>query len=378
MSLAPSNASPHLAMARPSPVEDLLAAIKKGTVTPSVAHPAPYEQQPLQPQPQPQPQPAPTAQAQTTPSSLSEYTAPGALGVESPTGSSRRGSHQLMAALGCERAYALRYVSRLVEGPGEEPSYRMVGTLVHLLLAYHYANKLQNPPKWFLEKTAEDALNETGAGYPDEIRTAVDVFATWRRHFTVDPWHPLFVEEEFYATIGDLDPTHSDPETDHEVISFRLDLVAAMNELAVIVDHKCSGGSYGKRLQRWKEDSEYGRSLQVLLYQRAMALILPTLIGARPEGFFIQRIKRSAPYDFDRHRVLIDPIAYEDSMLTVRAAVKREREIRAKLASGQKLTPSIGLCDGRYGPCTYASLCYPRSKDHQQKVVSTRFQVLAS
>jgi hypothetical protein len=295
----------------------------------------------------------------------------------SPSGASRHGSHQMASAITCERLYALRYIHGIVESPTTEPPWRLTGTLVHLVLSYHYALQLPNPPAWATERTLDEALAAEGRGRFENIRTAREVYEYYKQHCAAgDTWRPFLVEHELSATIGELDPDgkSANPAVDSTVVTAKCDLIAELNGELWIVDHKCSSGGWGAarsgRLERWKDDGEYLMSWQAMLYLHIVRLRL----APRPvRGFVIQRIKRTAPYDVDRNPLRIPRRAYQQVPRSARQMVEREFVIRENLAKGIAPLANYAACMGRYGPCSYRNLCAADSESEAAAVMASDY-----
>lgn len=291
--------------------------------------------------------------------------------VALPSGASRFGSHQMGAILsGCERKYALRYVAKAV--PNFEPPFRLVGSLVHMCLAYHYGSMLEPRPA-FMATALSDALDALERGQAPETKlTAVRVAAAYAQRFHADTWVPLYVEQEFEATVGELDPQPTPQPEDDVVISCRPDLVIGNNGKVFIVDHKCSSGEYNKpQLGSWKADGEYRMHWQAMVYMHIMRKRLGAV-----EGFIIQRIKRKAPFDFARHVLPLPALPYTQTPAAIRRAVRKDLELRARLAAGDVSVPSFSDCFGRYGACDYANVCAVDSRREQDQVLALEFHTL--
>jgi len=289
-------------------------------------------------------------------------------------GSSKRGPHRL-ASTACERLWALRSVHGVVAK--YDPPTRLQGTLIHTCLAYHNAALMPVPPVWLGERTLGEALEIDGAGNPALIRVALDVYAAYRHQFSADTWLPLSVEEEYEATIGELDPGGPDPSLDAEIITCRTDLVMKTNGMPWIVDHKATGGGWNgkERLETWKDDGEYKLSWQVMTNLHILRTAKnQAKIGGLVRGFIIQRLKHRTPYDFDRHTLTVPALAYADAPRAMRSYVAKERAIFAKLARGERPDPNFSMCVGRYGNCDYHALCSSSSKEEQASVLATAFR----
>ncbi len=293
------------------------------------------------------------------------------------SGASSRGSHQLTTASGCDRFYAFRYIARL--RPRQEPGFRLVGTLVHTALAYHYAAKLapDRRPSWFkgLDKLEAELARQSN-GQTDQLQTALEVYTYYRNVTASEPITPLFVEEEFSATVGELDPLPADVKDAlaAERVTCRTDLVAMMNGKVYIIDHKCmSGGWNSDRLSRWDDDGEYKLSFQAMVNMVILAKRLPERGYPAPTGFVIQRIKRKPPFDFDRNVISLPAPALTAAPQSIRHLVTREQAIRSTVQLGQKPAPNFSLCWGRYGRCDYHAVCGAPTETDQRVIIDQNF-----
>ncbi len=279
-----------------------------------------------------------------------------------------------MAASGCDRNFALRYILglRIVH----EPPFRLVGTLIHTCLSHHYAAMMpkEKQPEWFQPGQLDAWLNSQGNGQPDAIRTAKEVYLYYKNQTAGDSITPLFVEDEFSASLGELDPNGPYPELNDQRVSCRVDLVAQMNGMVWIIDHKCtSGGWNSERLGRWQDDGEYKMSFQAMMNLHILRRRLPEMGIEPPRGFIIQRIKRKPPFDFDRNVIDIPTKAYEDAPKSARHLLRREMEIRKMVKDGVKPLPNFGRCYHRYGKCDYWNICTADSEARKQMVINTDF-----
>lgn len=289
--------------------------------------------------------------------------------IQLPTssGASSRGSHQLACARECPLRYAFRYHLRL--RPRIEPPFRLAGTLVHTHLAYHYAEQLDDPSDWFLTQTLDEALAQDGAGNPAALREATEVAEAYKHRWAGEPLRPHSVEDEYRATIGELDPGGPDPELDDEYISCKTDLVAEINGDRWVVDHKTQAGDHRTgRLRHWRDDGEYRINWQVLVN----LMILRKRIGPI-RGFVINRVKRVAPFDFDRHPLPIPVLAYQNAPRTARNYVRAELAIKKQIAAGDKPEAVYSACYGRYGHCDYVDVCAASSREEQTEILETQF-----
>jgi len=295
------------------------------------------------------------------------------------SGASRRGSHRLADVQICEKKWWLRYNHHLLET--KDKKWRLSGTLIHQAVAWHYAEKMIEPPDWYREARGSNRglvslLNELGAGNPADIRNAVsclEAYKTyWARHPGGDPWIPKYIEHEFEARVGDLDPKGKDEVIDfawkdrqgklhyekrrlnNEIVTCRVDLVVDVgNGSLFVVDHKSQRPLWSKKtLAQLKDDGEFTIHWQALFNLHVVRLSLPHVMG-----FIIQRINRDAPWDVDRHALHIPKRMYEKTPAVIRRLVRRELQLGTEIAEGIPATPSPWACMTRYGACDYRNLC---------------------
>lgn len=267
--------------------------------------------------------------------------------------------------------FALSYLEGI--RPKYEPPHRLIGTLVHNCLAYHYASKLETRPDW-LNVSLDEMLMKEAKGDPVQIRTAKNVMQAYLKFWSGEPWKTVFVEHEFKATIGELDPGGPFPELDNEVITCRSDLVVESNGSLFIVDHKCSAGEWGKdRLEHWKDDGEYRMFWQGMVNLMIVRKRMAEITDKPVSGFIINRVKRREPFDFDRHVLSMPKMAYQQAPRTARMFVREELQLMADIAAGVKPTPNFASCYGRYGPCDYINVCAAESPEAQGQILDNEF-----
>jgi hypothetical protein len=235
--------------------------------------------------------------------------------------------------------------------------------------------------RWWYEKSLQQALEEKGRGVPAEIQAAKEMLMAYREWYpdVADPWVPRYLEEEFKATVGELDPGGPDSSLDDEVISCRPDAIVEQFDSMLntnvlwIIDYKTRGKSWGKnsdKLESWSDENEFKLDWQVLYNLQIVRKRLAPRIVA---GFVIQRLKREAPYDFDRHVLVVPGSAYAEAPRAARGFVAAEREIKRRVAAGVKPVPSFLGCWGRYGPCDYRDICAAPTKQRANEIMHERF-----
>jgi len=278
-----------------------------------------------------------------------------------------------MAAAGCDRLYALKYLTRL--RPVHEPAYRLVGTLIHECLAHHYAGKLPIPPKWYRPGALDTSLNAQANNQPEQVQIAREVYQYYKSQTAAESLTPLFVEQEFSASVGEIDPQpESESGIEDDRITCRTDLVALINGRVFIVDHKCTSGQYKtERLPRWQSEGEYKMSFQAMVNMLILSCRLPELGYPAPSGFMIQRIKRKPPFDMDRNFVQLSPMAMADAPKAIRSYIEKEGRIRAQVARGEKPAPNFDRCWGRYGKCDFHGVCSAQTQLEKLAILKQSF-----
>lgn len=304
------------------------------------------------------------------------------LPVLAPSGRSARGSHQLSAADVCETLWDLKYNHGYSQK--EDKKYRLGGTLIHLALAYYYAAKMPDPPPWFRAEDLNAALERRGRGFPDLIQKAKEVmvaYGEWYTRVEPDPWIPRFIEQEFSARVGDLDPPPYAPgrgpvdrSLDSEVVTCAPDLIVELPDPAVpgpsnfIVDFKSWKPNWkGGRLEDWDDNGRFVLDWQVLVNLQIVRQHMPI------RGFIIQRMLRQpvrGQYDFDRHVLSIPTCAYaEDAPRELRRCVQLERDIRQRIAAGVRPNRSLWACWNGWGACDFRAVCSAKSPEQKLEVL---------
>lgn len=285
---------------------------------------------------------------------------------------SSRGSHRLAAVSTCPLAWWLRYV--MMFRPVAEPLYRLIGTLVHVAVAYWYVSKLPEllRPRWFYAMSLEARLTALAPGKRKLVDQALDVLGAYAEHYADEdtckwPLRTVWIEHEFKAKVGELDPGGPDRALDDIEVSARLDRVVEDGDGDLwIVDYKCSGRSRraDQRLDKWSGQGEFEISWQVLLGLLILRLRVRNRIV---RGFIIRRIKREKPYDFADVPLSIPDRPYRRAGRMARAQVAKETYWLGQVGdvgtvddvlAQQVLDEHYWACPGtRYGPCDYRRLC---------------------
>jgi hypothetical protein len=265
--------------------------------------------------------------------------------------------------------FALHYLKGVT--PRAEPPWRMIGKMVHTAFANHYAVRLPNPPD-YTKIPLRDQLEAMAPGDKSNIQTTLQVLDAYKRWSSGEAWRPVYVEEEFRATLGELDPGGPYPELDDEVITCRSDLVVEQNGELLIVDYKCTAGEWGQeRLPRWSDNNEYRIFWQAMINLH----ILRKRLDRPVRGFVILRVKRKAPFDFDRNLLQIPQIAYDRTPRIAREFVRRELDLIRRVEAGERPVQNFSSCFAKYGACDFINLCGASTTEFQQQVLDMDYIV---
>lgn len=322
-------------------------------------------------------------------------------------GPSTRGGHRLAAVNKCSRQWALRYYW-YYRPVGDKP-YRLWGTLLHTCYEYFYAAMMPDPPEWFRKTALIDRLREQASVIAEPVRSQLlnmtaDNFTAYRLRYADDHllMEPVYIEEEFAATLEEIDPISEDEvrdeigrtkaavfrvsglETraleagarveaeyralkslDREIVTCRPDLIWRLkkNRTQWIRDYKSLGRSRVNyrtgALFRWtsddgEESGEFSVNWQVLLN---LKIVRARLGLGNIRGFDIQRVTRQPPYDFDRNTLTIPGDAYKHAGRVARELVAHENRVTLQIESGQKPAYRPSECQTQFGLCDYIHVC---------------------
>ena len=287
-----------------------------------------------------------------------------------PGGASLRGTSRLSIAAECELKWALRYRLGLRARPKSHDLDKTVGSLVHLLLCYHYAERMLEPPAWFFERPLDREINRVATGQPQAIATAQECVDAYRRFYASESDRSVAVEHEIVVTLGELDPACPAALRD-EIVTGRFDRIYEHGGALIADDYKTQA-SKGARLyafdaQRWSVNR------QALLYLYLLRIAFPAREVA---GFVIRQIKQYPPFDFKRHVIPIDTQAYVALPAIVTAAVRREVELARELEMRKPRRTGIMVdaCHAYNRHCEFYDLCYAESAEERDRVQRNDFE----
>jgi len=320
-------------------------------------------------------------------------------------GASRRGSHWIADAGGCEvRWFWAHHV-------GLEPTggnfYMDFGTLGHTAMAYFYAEKLERKSQWLVDyPDVQESLRRDAKGHPEWLRTVQQLMEFYRRYEAGDPWTPLYIEEEFEATVGQLDPLglnepaedfeYDGPCTDEactnivdgqhiahrvkkvwhfpslndEVVTCRPDLIVQRNGYNWVIDHKFQGGGRKDRDRLPVIDDrypDYQYTWQAMVNLHIVRQTLPI------QGFIFNRVKRDSPFDVSRDLFSIRSRQYAKVPATIRATIARSRALRKKaLAAPGTLIAHPWECKTSW-ECPFVRVCHTDTVAERDSIITSEF-----
>lgn len=279
-----------------------------------------------------------------------------------PGGSSKRGSHRLSSVMECPRRWFFHTYMGI--DPLYEPDYFTRGSLIHLLLAFHYARGLNPRPAWLATLDLDTELAKTAKGQPALIQTAREVYTAYVAKGYDQNGAPYAVEHEIAATIGQikaaLGDTSPPSEWDNEVVTSRLDLMVIIGGLVYFKDYKSTLRGYNAALPKWTPNNEFSVKFQFML-QEALGR---AVFGKHFGGVMIQRLKCKTPFDMDEH-LLPQPPAYMKQLvpllrLCVATEAKYAAEADAKSDIELETWEPLGQpwsCFSYGKPCAYMPIC---------------------
>lgn len=337
-------------------------------------------------------------------------------------GASRRGSHRLANAGGCEVRWYWAHWAKLEGTRGN--FYKDYGTLVHTCLAYHYAEKMERKPKWFVDHPdVHVQMAQNAEGNPAWLRSVAGLMDAYKRYYDADPWEPLYNEEEFEATLQDIDPDGEDepaitceyrgpctgtideteqpclnldseglhiphtvdrilrlPRLNEELVTCKPDLVVKKNGLLFVIDHKTAAGKRdgSGRLpvldDRYPDYQYYWQAMVNLhIVRKGRCSAVPDAKQLPIKGFEFNRVKREIPYDFSRDPFQIPARQYAKIPASMRACVRRERALAVKSALEPKtLIAHPWECEGKY-KCDFARVCHVDTIEERNIIIATEY-----
>lgn len=312
---------------------------------------------------------------------LPESASPDAAG-----GASQRGSHRLSEIEVCPRLWYLHNVRQLE--PIQEHRYRgrsyaQEGSLSHLQLAYYYAARMVNPPRWYSTVPLDTAIAKVGTGNPEATRLSYEFLAAYAQSGYGDRWFPVAVEQEFAARVGDIrrvaDPDAKPEPEDDQIVTSRIDLCVVSNGLLWLVDYKGKArGTKDGYLSPWHDEGQFGLVWQFyvqLLVVRA-ALVADARLTGEPVpdlgGVIVHRYKLAPPWDTSADPAPFSIQVFRDAADSILRQVRAETQLITDVRFAREYEDDMEtwLPDGffwscyMYGrPCDFRPLCLTDRSD---------------
>ena len=258
-------------------------------------------------------------------------------------GRSERGWHRIENMLRCPRLYAW---SEMVGVPWVVSSPLVNGSLIHIALAHHYQRMKErteggDPNKWMTPEEAIQALAEKNCSesalWLGAVPQITEAYRAYRDNWIGEQWEVISVEEELRARLGQKKYLYTQ----------RADLIARdENGRVWIIDHKSCYRIVSKTLRQHILDGQF---LGYQMFGRAR-------FGDDFAGVLVNRIKLSAPFDFDRRSLEPAPHALDGF---VKSIVKAEEQIEeyGDCIDDFPMVLSNQTCYGKYGQCSAFDLC---------------------
>lgn len=305
-------------------------------------------------------------------------------------GKSARGSHHMKDNLGCPTNWELANFLHVF--PRERGNYYTdFGTLVHTGLAYLYAARQTRKPQWYqTEPDVEVALLRDAKGNPKYLRDCKELLSFYKYFESTDPWETTYIEEVFEASVGAIDPTGADepaetleyvkddgitvevklPSLNAEIVTCRPDAIIVRNGRNFIVDHKTAGAARNGSnrlpvLSDHNPDYTYIHQACVNLH------IVRQSIDVM--GFMFNRIKRDVPFDVSRDMAKIPDGIYASVPATIRASIKKERELIRRACRREPMEKYLWECHGSKYKCGYVRLCYAENAASRHIILNTEY-----
>ena len=271
-------------------------------------------------------------------------------------GPSTRGWHQFEMAGRCMRWWAFNKV----DGKSFGLSLPLVkGSLFHAGLANYYARR-KNPEEADRYYTACEAVQVMAQAEADKtadpneasmwlssVPVILSALMDYEERYEDCSWNIVAVEKELVAHIPRMEGDTGEGDT--FLYTQRADLIVRdVQGFGWIVDHKTAYRITSSTLR------QYCLSGQFLGYQ----VFGRKMFGAKFGGVILNRVKLSAPHQFDRCSLEPAPQAVTDFTGTLKEIENRISKYAGR-ETGMDFPPvfSDQTCYGKYGPCPAFELC---------------------
>ena len=256
-----------------------------------------------------------------------------------PGGTSLQGPHRVGAFCTCPQLESFSHELELRNNVQKDAL--VIGTLVHVGLAYRYGMMLPTKPSWLVYKDGREAIWTCGQETPDMAVEALRIFDAYQAFYAMNTITPVAVEHQFVVNfdIGDgvIEP-----------YSCRTDLVGIENGQYVIYDHKV--------FRTIGRNTGYDH--------RADRQMLTNLALARAAGLPIERVvlntmtKDMPEPRFCRFDIPISVKAYTELGADTLYWLRRMNETRRLYPDPMNRPKVLEACVRKYGRCDYQTLCH--------------------
>ncbi len=176
-------------------------------------------------------------------------------------GPSRKGWHRLQKVLMCPRLYALSYIdetNRVPRGPPADPL--MKGSLMHVALAHHYAEGMEEykdkdlySPMEAVQQLAELQPNDQRAAWQRHVKEVCATYADYAMHWGKENWKPIGIETELMVNVFDEKMNRTYLYTQRVDLAWQHPITGKV----WFVDHKTAGFWARKKLGKYSINGQF-------------------------------------------------------------------------------------------------------------------------
>lgn len=260
-------------------------------------------------------------------------------GIVWPGGSSLQGPHRIGAFAICPQLEAFSHELELRNNVQKDAL--VIGTLVHVGLAYRYAAMLSQKPEWFVYADGRDAIWQCGSGEMIDLREeSLRIFDAYQAFYSVNTITPVAVEHQFVVQFP-LGDGQTEP------YSCRTDLLGIENGQYVIYDHKV-----------FRTISRYTGYDHRADRQMLTNLALARACGIPVERVVLNTMTKDPNPRFMRFDIPISEKAYSELGGDTLYWLRRMNETRRLYPDPMNRPKTLESCKRVYGKCDYMSLCH--------------------
>jgi hypothetical protein len=250
----------------------------------------------------------------------------------------------------CAQLHAFGYEMGLQ--PTERKEALILGSLIHVGLAYRYAMRMNPRPEWLVYPNPEapngrDAIWTIGYADRDLAEKALKIFDAYEAYYTQPVLQPVLVEQQLEAMFNiDGQPMR---------YTLRIDLLAhdhsvEGNGALTLLDHKSA-----YKLTKWVGHN-YRADREMLT-----GLALCRIAGHNVERVVINAIQKGTKEkpepQFQRYGVPISETAYARIGAETEFWLRRMRDIRITHPNPEDRPRSYASCMRKFGLCDFWKVC---------------------